>query len=259
MNVSGNGETEPCCITRSAWFLNHIVKPCINVLIHYLINPVIHLINCQNCCNIRRIEEFLIHDVTIDPSDVPVEEYVNQPAILVGYRCLETGQYYQSLEEYLASGGDDESDQAIKPLFVGCGKIHKQYLNLAIARHKIEKLKRGVDRQYEFDQYDCAYNKELGVREYSFIRAMSPLINDVIRCCLEIVAYIEECFPESNNGELKKSAKYFLGRGRYYMVPRHENPHAMYARIPYIVANLSRHIGSVEKALESVPCLKDGL
>ncbi|WP_211825059.1 hypothetical protein [Kistimonas asteriae] len=252
MNVPGHGETGPCCRTRSARFLNHVVKPCINAIIHYLVNPVIDLINWQNCCHLRRIEELLIHEVNIGSTEVAGEERVNQPAVLEGYRCLETGEYYPSLEDYLASGGDDESDQAIKPLFAGCSNNHKQYLNLAIARYKIERLKRSVERQYEFDQYNCEYKKNLGPREYSFIRIMSPLINDVFRCCLEIVAYLDVCFPESNDGDFKKSAKYFVGRGNGFIVPRHENPQAMYARIPYVVANLSMHIAPIKKALASV-------
>ncbi len=253
---SDNNGTASCCHkTIPARFIHHVVKKMVNRIIHYLINPVIEYLNRHGILCVRPINEFVIHPAEPEIAETVFFTPPDPPRPVAGYQCPITGQCYETLEDYLASGDDAEIE-------IEDESAHEaQCLRLERVRHNLGRIRYEYCAIYGEDAWEnnnieeiasSALSFRLDGRHYRFIREMSPVINNVFRYILGIVNYLEKQYPQMCDDAFNKNVKYFKDRGRFFTVPRHEDPNALLVRIPHAACNVESRLYRIESALDNL-------
>ncbi len=252
---STTNHTVPCCHrTLPDRFFNHVVKNAINRIIYYLINPFIELLNRQGFCHLKSINEFDIHPVAPEVPVTPIIAAPEPQRAAIGYQCPMTGQYYESLSDYLGSGYDAEEAHA-----QGEETDQTQRMKLEKVRYDLDRIRHRYCEAYGSDAWDdCnieiitsdTMHLSLDGRHYRLIKDMAPVLNNVFKYVLEIVTYLEGLYPDQCHDDFKKNVRYFKDRGRFFLVPRHEIPNALLVRMRHAVCNVDNRLHVIESILD---------
>ena len=234
-------------------FANRIAKPCANLLICYLINPLIGLLN-KLCFNIKKLDTFTIHRNETIPSTLTTPESGRHNKKETIYYCSDSWKFYSNLDDYLDSGTDKVNDEDIevKPEHEKRRELwHKMAFLKKKNRFVMEEVKK-VNPESKLGQ-NC--NKELSDKERELVRKTMPVLRNIFKLAAEIINEIKK---ESPSLLLSKErmiyVNYFIDKSVTYPSVRRDESAFIPERIKYISQNVDKKIGFIENELMQI-CL----